>query len=137
MKIDGACHCGNITYEAEIDPEKIAVCHCSDCQTLSGTAYRTIAFTKESDFKLTSGEMKTYIKTTADSGRDRAQTFCPDCGTPVYAGRVGDEGPAVFGLRVGMIKQRDQLRPSRQVWCQSAQGWTTDIADLKRYETGS
>jgi hypothetical protein len=22
MKIDGACHCGKITYEAEVDPER-------------------------------------------------------------------------------------------------------------------
>jgi hypothetical protein len=36
MKIDGRCHCGYITYEAEIDPEKVMICHCADCQTLSG-----------------------------------------------------------------------------------------------------
>jgi hypothetical protein len=29
MKIDGCCHCGYITYEAEIDPEKILICHCT------------------------------------------------------------------------------------------------------------
>jgi hypothetical protein len=35
MKIDGRCHCGYITYEAEIEPEKVMICHCADCQTLS------------------------------------------------------------------------------------------------------
>jgi hypothetical protein len=34
MKIDGRCHCGYIAYEAEIDPENVLVCHCTDCQTL-------------------------------------------------------------------------------------------------------
>ena len=38
MKVDGACHCGELAYEAEIDPERIGVCHCVDCQILS--AYR-------------------------------------------------------------------------------------------------
>jgi hypothetical protein len=42
MKIDGRCHCGNITFEAEVDPATAAICHCIDCQTLSGTAFRTI-----------------------------------------------------------------------------------------------
>ena len=28
MKIDGRCHRGCITYEAEIDPEKVLICHC-------------------------------------------------------------------------------------------------------------
>jgi hypothetical protein len=42
MHIDGACHCGKITYEAEVDPEAVGICHCTDCQTLSGTAFRTV-----------------------------------------------------------------------------------------------
>jgi hypothetical protein len=42
MKVNGECHCGAITYEAIIDPEKVAICHCTDCQQLSGTAYRTV-----------------------------------------------------------------------------------------------
>ena len=35
MKIDGGCHCGYITYEAEADPEKTTICHCTDCRHLS------------------------------------------------------------------------------------------------------
>ena len=36
MKIDGGCHCGFITYEAEADPEQTTICHCTDCQMLTG-----------------------------------------------------------------------------------------------------
>jgi hypothetical protein len=50
MKIDGRCHCGYITYEADINPEKAMICHCSDCQTLSGSAFRTVVFTHEDNF---------------------------------------------------------------------------------------
>ena len=39
MKIDGACHCGFIAYEAEADPEMTGICHCTDRQTLSGSAF--------------------------------------------------------------------------------------------------
>ena len=31
MKVDGACHCGSIRYEAEVDPAKVIICHCTDC----------------------------------------------------------------------------------------------------------
>ena len=41
MHIDGGCHCGALTYEAEIDPARVGVCHCLDCQILSGSAFRT------------------------------------------------------------------------------------------------
>ena len=39
MKVDGHCHCGEITFEAEVDPDAVNICHCTDCQTLSGTAF--------------------------------------------------------------------------------------------------
>ena len=62
MKIDGACHCGYITYKAELDPKNAGICHCTDCQTMSGSAFRTIAFTREGSFELLSGELKIYVK---------------------------------------------------------------------------
>ena len=40
MKIDGACHCGYITIEGEADPQKTTICHCRDCQTGTGSAFR-------------------------------------------------------------------------------------------------
>ncbi len=43
MRIDGQCHCGGITYEAEVDPATARICHCTDCQVLSGTAFRTVS----------------------------------------------------------------------------------------------
>jgi hypothetical protein len=36
MKIEGSCHCGKISYEAEINPEYVVICHCTDSQTISG-----------------------------------------------------------------------------------------------------
>ena len=41
MKVTGRCHCGQISFEAEIDPAQVRICHCTDCQTLTGTAFRT------------------------------------------------------------------------------------------------
>ena len=130
MKIDGACHCGSITYRAEVDPDKVLICHCTDCQTLSGTAYRTVAFAKDGSFELLSGALKTYIKI-ADNGNKRAQTFCPECGSPIYSATPGDN-PTSIGIRVGTCRQRDRLRPSRQYWCGSAQGWSEDIRALEK-----
>ena len=57
MKIEGGCHCGYIAYEAEVDPDKVRICHCTDCQTLSGSAFRTVAFTNPGSFNLRSGEV--------------------------------------------------------------------------------
>jgi hypothetical protein len=44
MKVEGSCHCGQITFEAEIDPNAVRICHCTDCQTLTGSVYRVNVF---------------------------------------------------------------------------------------------
>ena len=93
MKIDGGCHRGHITYEAEIDPDKVVICHCSDCQTLSGAAFRTVVFSKNGGFNLLSEELKIYVKM-AESGAQRQQPFCPERGTPMFAAGV-EETPKV------------------------------------------
>ena len=132
MKIDGGCHCGAITYEAEIDPENVASCHCADCQQLSGSAFRTIVFAPEDGFKLLSGELKIYVKT-ADSGAKRIQAFCPECGSPIYATSAGD-GPKDYGIRLGTARQRESLAPKAHYWFRSALPWLTGLDSLPKVE---
>ena len=55
MKIQGACHCGDISYEAIIDPARVSICHCTDCQALTGSAYRVTVPTLIKDFELRTG----------------------------------------------------------------------------------
>ncbi len=132
MKIDGTCLCGYVTYEAEIDPERVIICHCTDCQTHSGTAYGVVAGIVDEKFRLLSGALKTYEKI-ADSGTVRALTFCPECGTRIHAKTVG-EGSSFFGLRVGTVRQRDKLKPSLQAWCRSAQDWVSDLRSIPQID---
>ena len=132
MKIDGGCHCGFIAYEAEVDPDKVEICHCTDCQTLSGSAFRTVVPAMAGSFRLLAGQPKTYVKT-AESGNRRLQAFCPECGTPVYSAPAGDSS-GFFGLRVGTIRQRNSLVPKAQYWWRSAQPWVTDLGSLPRVE---
>ena len=131
MKIDGGCHCGKVTYEAELDPERVGICHCTDCQTLSGSAFRTIALIKGEHFKL-SGEPKVYVKT-AESGSRRTQAFCPECGSPIYASDAGDS-PKYYNIRVGTIRQRAELAPKFQVWCRSALDWLPKMDSVPKKE---
>lgn len=133
MKIDGGCHCGFINYEGEVDPEQVIVCHCTDCQKLSASAFRTVVFLPEASFNLLTGELKTYVKV-ADSGKQRAQTFCPECGTHIYATSVEGAGSRTLGLRVGSVRQRAELRPRKQYYCRSALGWVMDLGSVEQVQ---
>lgn len=110
MHIEGSCHCRQITFSAEVNRDQVIVCHCTDCQALSGSPYRAIIPAIEGTFRITSGKPKIYVKT-GDSGGQRAQAFCPECGSPIYAAPVGEAAMQFIGIRIGLIKQRDQLIP--------------------------
>ena len=133
MKIDGACYCGYITYEAEIDPDEVWICYCTDCQTLSGTAFRTLVIVPEDAFLILSGVPKIYVKT-GSSGAKREQSFCPECGSPFYSTSLGD-GPKVYNIRLGTVRQRDELPPKKQYWSRSALHWLSDLDTVPKIET--
>ena len=128
MQVDGSCLCGCVTYEAEIDPARVAICHCADCQVNSGSAFGVVASITDGRFRLKTGQLKAYEKI-AESGRVRHLSFCPECGTRIHA-RTLDDPTAFFGLRVGTIRQRAELHPKVQVWCGSALPWVSDLSNI-------
>jgi len=127
MHVRGRCHCGQIAYEADVDPEDVSICHCTDCQMLTGSAYRVSVRTSQESFRLLSGQPTSYTKT-ADSGARRAHSFCPNCGAPTYARAA--ENPTSYSLRVGCLEERASLPPRIQIWCQSAVPWSGDLGAI-------
>ena len=137
MKIHGSCTCGFVTFEAEADPEKVSICHCTDCQSSTGTAFRISVPVPGSTFRMLSGTPTIYVKTTADSGNPRAQAFCPTCGSHVYSTTPGDAPKDAYVVRVGVLRERDQLAPKAQNWARSARPWVAEIGALPRNEKGA
>lgn len=131
MKVDGACHCGEIAWEAEIDPDAILICHCTDCQIMSGGAFRWGILIPRSDFSLLRGEPKTYRKIAA-SGAARILAFCGTCGTSLYGTQA--EEPNSYSLRLSSARQVKELRPRRQMWCESAVQWLGELPTMPRIE---
>lgn len=123
MNITGQCHCGAISFTALVDPAKVLVCHCADCQQFSGGPFRAVLPTPAEQVRL-SGQPKIYVKV-AESGNRRAQAFCPECGTQLYA--TEPDEPKVLGLRLGCVNERAQLTPAVQIWGTSAMPWLGDL----------
>lgn len=133
MKVHGQCHCGDIRFEAEVDPAVARICHCTDCQAMSGSAFRTGVSAPAETFRMLSGTPTTYIKT-AESGVKRAHSFCGRCGSPVYSASTDPE-PTRYQLRIGMLRERSQLVPKSQIWTKSAQHWLAEIAEMPAIDT--
>lgn len=126
MQIDGACHCGRISFTAQIDPARVMVCHCSDCQVLSGAPFRAVVAAPIETLQV-SGEPRSYVKV-AQSGNRRAQVFCPDCATPLWA--TAPENATSVVIRLGCVRQRQQLQPAVQIWRHSALPWIDRLAEV-------
>lgn len=134
MRITGGCHCGALTYEAELDPERFGICHCTDCQVTSASAFRTIAIVEARTFRLTGATLKEYVKT-AESGNARVLTFCGTCGAGIYA-RAAEEAPEIFNIRAGTINERARLTPRYEIWCRSALPWTKRVEGAAQHDKG-
>jgi hypothetical protein len=131
MFVHGSCHCGSVRYEATVDARRTAICHCTDCQRLTGSAYRVSVPADEGSFKLVAGEPRVYVKI-GDNGARRAQAFCANCGSPLYT--YNADAPRIFGLRVGCIAEREMLIPRKQKWCRSALRWTQRLDGMETAE---
>ncbi len=130
MHVNGSCHCGAISFTAEVEPSQVSACHCTDCQVLSGAPFRAIAMVPIERFSL-HGQPRSYVKV-AQSGSRRAQVFCPECGTPLYSAAA--ENPTAVVLRLGCVAQRDQLKPTAQYWHHSALPWLRELASIPAFE---
>lgn len=129
MEVHGSCHCAQIAFTAEVDPQLTSVCHCHDCQKLTGTAFRVTTLAREGSLALLRGQPQVYVKV-AQSGARRAQAFCGHCGSQLFT--YDEAKPALVGLRVGVLDERAALVPTWQKWCRSSLPWTQNLAELEQ-----
>jgi hypothetical protein len=132
LEVHGRCHCNAVTFTALVDPNRVIACHCADCQQFSGGPFRAVLPTPVGQVQLT-GPVKQYVKVAA-SGNRRAQVFCPECGTQLYA--TEPDAPTMLGLRVGCIDERAQLKPAVQIWVSSAMPWVAHLSAVPAHAQG-
>lgn len=132
MKITGQCHCGAIRFTATAQPERVFVCHCADCQIISGAPFRAVLPVPVEQVEL-QGSPRQYVKIAA-SGNRRAQAFCADCGTQLFATEA--DTPKTLNIRLGCVNERAQLKPTLQVWRDSAMPWLHELDDAPAHTRG-
>ncbi|HET7670732.1 MAG TPA: GFA family protein [Burkholderiales bacterium] len=115
MKIHGSCHCERIAFEAELDPARVGLCHCTDCQSLSGSAFTLYAQVQREAFRLLRGDT--------------------ECGSRLWA--AAEKDTPLYNLRVGTLRERAELRPRVQLWCRSAMPWLREIDAVPKKMQGA
>jgi hypothetical protein len=114
-----------------MEPDMVIVCHCTDCQKQSGSAFGLVMVVDEAGFALTRGSVKTFDGVAA-SGRAKMGAFCPDCGCRIYhknAARVGK-----VSVRAGTLDDTSGLEPVAHIWTRDKQPWVVIPEGVKTVE---
>ena len=130
ITMTGGCLCGHLRYSAAADPILTAVCHCNDCQRQTGTAFSVLVAVPRSLLTV-EGAWKTFEGRGA-SAKAAHRHFCPDCGSPIFS--EIDAMPNVAFIKAGTLDDRTWLRPKTEIWCETAQPWTEQHAEMQRLD---
>ena len=118
-QIAGGCLCGKVRYSASGDPAFAGVCHCTDCQKFTGSAFAAVVGVPKAALTV-QGELATYSKT-GDTGKSTYRRFCPQCGSSVMD--EADALPDIVMVGVGTLDDASWVKPGMQIYCDSAQPW--------------
>ena len=118
----GGCQCGRIRYAVTGEPRLLVVCHCTDCQRQSGSAFGMSLVVAVADFRVLEGEPRSF-ELRSEAGRGKRGVFCPDCGTRLYHETEFRKGSV--SVKAGTLDDTSGLRPDMHIWTDSRQPWVS------------
>ena len=114
MAIEGGCRCGRVRYRVALDAlPRVYACHCTDCQTWSGSAF-SLQFLLPEDRLEVTGEPALFELTSPDGSRTSRQRACPVCFTRVY--NTNTRRPGLAGVRAGTLDDSEKLAIVLHIW---------------------
>jgi len=116
----GGCQCGKIRYVVKAEPVTLYICHCSECQKQTASAFAMSLTVRSDEFEVMEGSLKEWCRP-SDSGATVFCRFCPVCGTRIVHGK--DTRPEYINVKPGTLDDTSWLRPVAQIWTSRAQPW--------------
>lgn len=127
----GGCQCGQIRYEIRAKPLTLYVCHCTECQKQSSSAFGMSMPVPRAAVIILKGQPKQW-KRVSNSGREVSCFFCGECGTRLF--HNPERNPKVSNIKPGTLDNTSWLRPVGNTWTQSAQKWVILDDKMLNYE---
>lgn len=119
MQFSGRCNCGAVTAEFAADPLQTRQCWCRQCQkAAAGGPTHNAMF--ETEHVTLSGALASWNYLAA-SGNTLTQSFCPACGTPVFA--QSSARPQFMTVRLGFLEEPHGLAPEMAIWTDDKPVW--------------
>ncbi|CEO60905.1 hypothetical protein PMG11_05373 [Penicillium brasilianum] len=81
----GSCACGTVSFQYSGEPTLTALCHCKGCQNWGGSAFSSNVGVPTTNFSLTKGEPKSWVRNGDVSGKENRHFFCGGCGSSLFS----------------------------------------------------
>jgi len=133
-QITGHCLCGQVTYTAEAEPLMHGVCHCSDCQHQTGSAFSVFVAIPREALTVEGKTLGSFTTQGEEHGTANERMFCSACGSPIAS--FVEVVPDLAFVKVGTLDDASWVKPTIEIWGRSAQPWSPDFEDIARLERG-
>lgn len=127
--LTGRCLCEKVSYQIVGALGPIFNCHCLKCRRWHGSAYRTRASVKRSQFTWTSGEEHLSVYR---SSAHVTKHFCSHCGSNLIS--TYQNRPEIVGVPLGALEQDPGGRPEAHIFVGSKSPWFEIVDDLPQYD---
>ncbi len=127
----GGCLCGAVRYELIADPVTLYACHCTDCQTSTGTSFALSMIVNRESVALVRGDPELHAFH-MDDRRQKHNYQCSACNTTLWSAPV--DFPNLLNLQPGTLDDTSWLQPVGHIWTRSAQRWFRLPAGTLHYE---
>lgn len=119
----GGCSCGYVKYQVKSRPLVVHCCHCSYCQTQTGTAFVLNALFEADDIELLQGEVKEIV-TPSPSGKGQTIARCPLCQVAIWSNYyMRGLRERIRFLRVGTLDDPSLFPPDVHIFTTTKQPW--------------
>jgi hypothetical protein len=120
MALSGRCLCGAVRYATPHEPRYAFECYCATCRRESGAGHATLVAVPEDGLALT-GTIKVIAPPREGGAPPIPRTFCPECGTTLFARPPGLAG--MITLRAGTLDGVVDLAIEEHASAEQAQPW--------------
>jgi len=132
VDLSARCACGAVGVHFAGKVLSMFMCSCEDCQRSTGAGHSAIVLARQESVSV-DGETRSFARL-ANSGATLTRTFCPNCGTPLFA--QSSRAAEVIMLPVGLFgASADWFVPNQLIFARSHREWDLIDPDLPQHQT--
>lgn len=128
-RLNGRCLCGDVKYSVQEDFEEFYLCHCDQCQKVTGSAFASNIVSSIDNIEWLSGEDK--IIKYQDKARNFSKAFCANCGSGIpYI----NKNRTHLVIPAGSLIDTPSSSPTSNLFKPESPDWFADGIQSKSYE---